>query len=139
VLTRLLKKWDMPPVYADPSLVAQDTNYEWAPMDAIASLLEFSQVTRQRLPEVHVPTLVLQSRKDSVVAPESADIIYDSIATPPSQKRIVWFEKTEHEMFRDCERAATIQTVVDYVKERSGLPAGVQAVGTAEREIPDAQ
>jgi carboxylesterase len=55
------------------------------------------------------------------VAPDSAHIIYDRISTPPDQKRIVWFEMTEHEMFRDCEREATIETVVDYVRERAGL------------------
>ena len=84
-------------------------------------MLEFSQVTRRRLPEVRVPTLIMQSRKDTVVAPESADIIYNTISTPPAQKRIAWFEVTEHEMFRDCEREATIGTVVDYVRERVGL------------------
>lgn len=30
---------------------------------------------------------------------------------------------TWHEMFRDCERDATIATVVDYVRERAGLTA----------------
>jgi len=44
----------------------------------------------------------------------SADIIYSTISTPPDQKRIAWFEVTEHEMFRNCEREATIGAVVDY-------------------------
>ena len=42
----------------------------------------------------------MQSRKDTTVAPESARIVCDGISTPPDQKRIVWFEVTEHEMFR---------------------------------------
>jgi carboxylesterase len=121
LLTRLLDKWDLPPTYADPELAQYDTNYPWAPIDAVASLAEFSQVTRRRLPEVRVPALIMQSRQDTTVAPESAEIIYNGISTPPNQKRIVWFEVTEHEMFRDCEREATIGTVVDYVRERVGL------------------
>ncbi len=116
--SRLMGKLDMPPTYADPSLASNDTNYSWAPGDAVLSLLRFSERTRQRLPEVNVPTLIMQSRKDTTVAPESAEIIYNRISTPPEQKRIVWFEKTEHEMFRDCEREATIKTVADYVQER---------------------
>jgi len=55
------------------------------------------------------------------VAPESAEIIYDTISTPPDQKRSAWFEVTEHEMFRDCERESTIGTMVDYMRERAGL------------------
>jgi carboxylesterase len=121
LLTRLVKKWNLPPVYADPALAQYDTNYAWAPMDAIGSFLEFGQVTRRRLPEVRVPALIMQSRKDTTVAPESADIIYNGISTPAAQKRIVWFDVTEHEMFRDCERDATIGGVVDYVRERVGL------------------
>lgn len=121
LLSRLLKKWNLPPVYADPALAQYDTNYAWAPMDAVASFLEFSEVARRRLPEVSVPALIMQSRKDTTVAPESADIIYNGISTPADQKRIVWFDVTEHEMFRDCERDATIQAVVDYVRERAGL------------------
>ena len=121
LIARLIKKVDMPPTYADRALAQHDTNYAWAPIDATASLLEFAKVTRRRLPEVRVPVLVMQSRRDTTVAPDSAHIIYDRISTPPDQKRIVWFEMTEHEMFRDCEREATIETVVDYVRERAGL------------------
>jgi len=121
LVSRLLKKWDVPPTYADPALVQYDTNYPWVPMDALASFLEFTQVGRRRLPEVRVPTLILQSRKDTTVSPESAEIIYHGISTPEEQKRIVWFEVTEHEMFRDCERDAITQAVVDYVRERAGL------------------
>jgi carboxylesterase len=120
---RLLKKVDMPPVYADPALAQYDTNYAWAPADAAGALMAFAKVTRRRLPEVRVPTLIMHSRKDTTVDPESAGIIYREISTPPDQKRIVWFEVTEHEMFRDCEREATIGTVVDYVRERAGLSA----------------
>ncbi len=118
IVARLLDKWDMPPQYADPALAEFDTNYPWAPIDAIAEFLRFSQVTRERLPDVDVPMLIMQSRQDTTVSPESGQIIYDEVATPPEEKRIVWFEKTEHEMFRDCEREAAIQTVVDYVRER---------------------
>ena len=120
LVTRLLKKIDMPPTYADPALAQYDTNYAWAPTDATASLMEFAKVTRRRLPEVRVPALIMQSRQDTTVAPESAEIIYNGISTPPDQKGIVWFEVTEHEMFRDCEREAAIGTVVAYVRERVG-------------------
>ena len=121
LVARLIKKVDMPPTYADSALAQHDTNYAWAPIDATASLLEFAKVTRRRLPEVRIPVLIMQSRRDTTVAPESAHIIYDRISTPPDQKHIVWFEVTEHEMFRDCERGVTIETVVDYVRERAGL------------------
>jgi carboxylesterase len=120
LVLRFLDKIDMPPVYADPSLAQHDTNYAWAPTDAVQSLMAFSQRTRRRLSEVEVPMLIMQSRNDSTVAPESAQIIYQGIATPPEEKRIIWFEKTEHEMFRDCEREAASAAVADWVRQRMG-------------------
>jgi carboxylesterase len=119
LVAALRDKLPMPPVYADPSLAQHDTNYAWAPSDAVFSLLAFSKRTRRRLSEVNIPILILQSRNDSTVAPESAEIIYEQTATSPAQKRIVWFDETEHEMFRDCEREAAIAAVAGWVRERS--------------------
>jgi carboxylesterase len=136
LLTRMLDKWDMPPVYAVPDLAQHDTNYPWVPTDAIASLFEFTKLTRQRLPEVRAPALIMQSRKDTTVAPRSAEIIYDEIGTPADQKRIVWFEVTEHEMFRDCEMEAIVGTVMEYVQERMGLlesPMAAMSDSSGER------
>jgi carboxylesterase len=116
-----LKVKDMPPKYADPALAQYDTNYAWAPTDAILSLFAFSRQTRRRLPEVRVPMLILQSRNDRTVMPRSAEIIYHGISTPADQKRIIWFERTEHEMFRDCESEQTIGAVVEFVRERAAL------------------
>lgn len=122
-LCPLLKymKQNAPPNYADPALAQYDTNYLWAPVDAGASFLEFVEITRKRLRDVEVPTLIIQSHADSTVAPVSANIIYNAISTPSEQKRIVWFEKSEHEMLRDCESEAIVEEVVEYVQDRIGV------------------
>lgn len=111
-------KRNAPPNYADPALAQYDTNYSWFPGDAGTSFLEFIDVSRKRLVGVEAPTLIIQSHADSTVAPVSANIIYDKISTPLEQKRIVWFEKSEHEMLRDCESGAIVDEVVKYVQER---------------------
>jgi carboxylesterase len=119
----LRRKIEMLPEYADPELAQYDTNYPWVPADAVLSLLEFSRITRQRLSEVRVPALIMQSHNDSTVAPESADIIYHNISTPREHKRLVWFDRTEHEMFRDCEREAAVKAVVNWIRSRIGQTA----------------
>jgi carboxylesterase len=120
LVLRVLKTRDFLPVYADPELAQYNTNYPWAPTDAIYSLFDFAKITRKRLSSINTPMLILHSHRDSTVAPETADIIFNGISTPESQKRIVWFEKTEHEMFRDCERVAIIDVITNYVRERIG-------------------
>ncbi len=106
--------------YADKSLAQYDTNYLWVPADAVSTLFDFIKVTRRRLKEVTSPTLIINSHNDSTILPVSADIIYNQISTPGDIKRIVWFEKTEHEMFRDCERYAIIDVIKNYVRDRIG-------------------
>ena len=116
----VFKKWDFAPAYADPSLAVYNSNYRWAPTDAILSLFDLSRVARSHLADVKTPTLILQSHNDLSVAPASANIIDHGISTPDAQKRIAWFEKSGHEMFRDCEREATVDIIAEYVRERIG-------------------
>ena len=116
----LLKKWDFPPVYTDPALARGNPNYLWAPMDAVLSFLDFTGVARSRLSDVKTPTLILQSHSDSLVSPKSANIIYNGISTPAEKKQIVWFEKTNHEMFLDCERDAVADAIIKYIRSRIG-------------------
>jgi carboxylesterase len=106
--------------YADPVLQNYDTNYRWTPLNSNISMLEFAEVGRKQLAKVTVPTLILQSHADSTVSPESANIIYNEISTPVDQKRIVWFERTDHEMLRDCESEFVVDPVMQYVRERVG-------------------
>jgi len=123
IMVRFLKKLDFPPVYADAELAKQHNSYPWVPTDAIASVLKFSIAARKHLPQIRIPTLILQSRKDSMVVPSSAEFIYQSISTPADKKKIVWFNKTNHELFRDCERDAVATVITDYVRERIGQAA----------------
>jgi carboxylesterase len=122
LLQILFKNWDISQKkYADKSLAQYDTNYPWVPTDSIATLFNFSKVTRNRLAEVRTPALIIHSHNDSIVSPKTVEIIYNDISTPVELKRIVWFEKSEHELFRDCERSAIIDVIVNYVRERIGI------------------
>jgi carboxylesterase len=116
LLGMVLKKWDFPP---DPSGLFQGS-YTWAPMGAVLSVLDLSKSVRTQLSKVKTPSLLIQSRKDDTVAPENMDIIYQGISTSTEQKKIIWFEKTGHDMFRDCERDAVIGVIMNYVTERIG-------------------
>ncbi|MCP9816522.1 alpha/beta fold hydrolase [Synechococcus sp. GreenBA-s] len=118
LIRRLVRSWPIAHAYADGALAAGDTGYPWAPMEAILALFAFGPATRRRLPEIAVPTLVLQSQRDSVVVPGSARLIFEAITTPPERKRLRWFKQTDHELFRDCEREAAIEAVVAFVADR---------------------
>ena len=129
LVARLMKKVDMPPNYADPTLTKNDPNYAWMPAASALQLFDFAKVTRRRLPEVSVPALIMQSRNDTAISPENVKLIYDEISTPVESKRILWFERTEHEMFLDCESEATAGAVAEYIEERLKLKGAEKVKG----------
>ena len=114
------KRWTLPPSYTDRKQGKTDTNYRWAPMESLHSFFELIEMTRGRLSEIKAPTLILQSTRDSTVSPEAPEIILKGIGTPNGQKRIQWFNKSGHELFRDCEREEVSNVVVNYLMERVG-------------------
>jgi carboxylesterase len=117
-LQRVLRGWPIPKRYDDPSQLASDTSYRWAPTDALISFLHLTTHTRRRLNQVSVPALILQSRADQVVPAASAAILQAELGTPASARTMVWFERSRHELFRDSERSAVIAAVLGFVQER---------------------
>ncbi len=67
---------------------------------------------------VNVPVLIIHNRRESTVLPESAIILYNNIATEPSEKSIMWLESSGHQIFCDCEREKAVQAIIDYVSLR---------------------
>ncbi len=121
IVLRLKSKWDLKPVFTDPNSVRNDTGYEWVPTITFLQLFELIKETQKRLPEVTVPTLILHSKNDSSNSPDGARILYSSISTPVEKKRLVWFEKTEHVMFLDCEEEVIIKTVIEFIQDRINI------------------
>jgi carboxylesterase len=112
------KRYDLLPLYADPACTRTDTGYPWVPTVVWLQVFALMKATDRCLSRVSVPTLILHSKQDSVIRPQDAQRLYDSIATPAGQKQLVWFEKTDHVMFLDCEEQAVNQALVDYLQGR---------------------
>ncbi|RLB63507.1 MAG: hypothetical protein DRI90_06725 [Deltaproteobacteria bacterium] len=115
VLAKMVRYWPSPESFHDQELAKKCTNYPKFATDAFASLYDYSQEIAERLHEVHVPIRILQSKKDQVVAPESANIIYEKVSSPLRQ--ILWFEQSGHEMMQDMEAEAVFDEVMEFVNE----------------------
>jgi esterase/lipase len=64
------------------------TNYTYHPLQAVRQLTQFIEVYQQVLPQVTVPTLLVQARGDPTVHPDSAQYIYDRLKSP--DKKLLW-------------------------------------------------
>ena len=113
VLARFVKYWPSPESFNDLSLKGNCKNYPKFSTKAFAHLYAYAQQVADRLLEVHVPIRILQSKKDQVVAPEAANIIYEKVSSP--LREIIWYDKSGHEMMQDCEAERVFGDIMEFV------------------------
>ena len=118
LVSKIFKNWALKPLFSDPQCASVISHYPWVPTKAIISFFELIKLTLPQLCRVKVPVLVLQCRRDSTVLPESATILFNNIATEPSEKSLLWLEHSDHQLFCDGERVKAVQVIIDYVSTR---------------------
>ncbi len=86
--------------------------YDYVPLACLTSLLAFIRHVDGLLPFVDRPALMLQSRNDRTVRPDSANHIYRRLAS--RDKRLVWLERSGHVATLDVEREQVFRQVGDF-------------------------
>ena len=76
--------------------------YEDSPVGTVGDLLDLIDAARDILPRVTAPALVIQSRTDETVHPESGQTIHDLIGS--TEKRLLWLQRSRHVALLDSER-----------------------------------
>lgn len=101
----------------DPSLkTANETLvYPRISLHAIREVIALGRVVENELAKIKAPTLIIHSRRDRVILPQSAEIAFQSIGA--TDKRLVWFEHSGHEMFLDSERDAVAAALGGFLAE----------------------
>jgi carboxylesterase len=114
VLSKVVKFWNSPNAFNDLELKKKENrNYPKFATDAFASLYRYASQVHNLLSFVKADILILHSKKDQIIAPKSAQIIYEKVSS--KNKEIKWFEKSGHEMLLDLERDDVIKAVVDFI------------------------
>ncbi|HEU4326436.1 MAG TPA: alpha/beta fold hydrolase [Roseiflexaceae bacterium] len=121
LLARVVKEWHAGngSGFADQSLVERSTNYTAFPAATFVSLYQAARRVEARLPRISAPALILGSRQDRVVQPLAAQLVYDRIGS--TEKELVWFERSGHEMLLDCEGDAVAARVGLFLEQRLAM------------------
>ncbi|MFN4278865.1 alpha/beta hydrolase [Thermosynechococcus sp.] len=82
-------------------------------LQAVRSALDLIAQVEQELPQITTPTLILQSRGDTVVDPQGAEIIYEQLGSP--HKELHRLENSDHLLPLDVERAQVFAKVVAFL------------------------
>lgn len=110
-----LKK-DKPGSINDPEGLKSHIGYMVMPFRPLQESFGFIDQVEKDLPEVTEPVLVQQSKNDDTVDPESAQEVYDDVSS--KDKKILWYERSDHLILKDYDRFAVMKEMVDFEKER---------------------
>ncbi|MBT8447906.1 MAG: alpha/beta fold hydrolase, partial [Gammaproteobacteria bacterium] len=89
-------------------------NYRHIPVRGLYELSRLTDLLKRSLSDITTPALLIQSTDDSVVNPESANILYDGLGS--AFKRLHWIESTRHGILNeDVDR--THQLLLDFADQ----------------------
>lgn len=103
------------PNLTDPdSLLSKDTYaYPEIPVKSVADFLEFiGHVTPRYLHRIEAPLLVIQSRKDGIVQPKSADYLISHIAS--EERYQFWVNEPHHRLHLGNDREAIYTAISEF-------------------------
>ncbi|MBP8250789.1 MAG: alpha/beta fold hydrolase [Herpetosiphon sp.] len=89
-------------------------NYRRFPPRTFVSLWKYARVVERQLPRITQPILVMHSRADRTIPLQAAQIIYDRVSS--SDKELIIFEHSGHEMLRDSESSAVLDQIEAFVQ-----------------------
>jgi len=84
-------------------------SYELTPLASLSSLLNLIEHVAQRLPSITLPTLIMQSKREHTVEPESAQFIYNNLGS--TEKKLVWLNRSGHIITLDAERDLVFEEI----------------------------
>lgn len=95
----------------------------------LRSMLQFRRLleeTKPLLPNIRVPYVLLQSRRDDTVRPSSAEHLAKSVAYEAGA-RITWYDNSGHMLLHSPDRDDAIARILDAIREHS--PASRNSAG----------
>jgi carboxylesterase len=92
--------------------------YDRTPLRSLSSLLELIQNVKHRLAQLQTPLLVVQSRAEHTVRPESADYIYQHAGS--REKELFWLQKSGHIVTLDAEKEIVFKKVAAFLETPFG-------------------
>jgi carboxylesterase len=88
--------------------------YEDVPVPAIRQIYALMSVTRELLPRVKCPLLVIQSRDDHVVVPDNAPFIMNNAGA--EDKRLLWLENSYHVATLDHDKELIARETLQFIR-----------------------
>ena len=103
--------------WQDPSAREDHFSYDRYPTRGVLQLSYFLEALQEALGKVTAPALLIHSKKDIGVPPESLDLIYNALGTPDRLKKKILLENSGHVVTRDQEKETVFQNVQSFIAD----------------------
>ncbi|MBI4451259.1 alpha/beta fold hydrolase [Candidatus Woesearchaeota archaeon] len=94
-----LFQYILPTTITTLTLAEQPHYYATIPTRAVAELEKLMQEGRKALPRIKAPAVVLQSRTDKTIRPESAKYVFNRLGS--AEKQLIWLDNYTHVVVRE--------------------------------------
>jgi len=101
---------------ADPDADPGHVHYPRYPVRAIGELRALLEAVDRRLSSITAPALIIQSRRDTSVAPANGQYLFDRLGS--ADKDLLWLERSGHIITEGPERDLVSQAAVKFVLAR---------------------
>jgi carboxylesterase len=107
-----------PPDWVDPQAARERVAYSAYPLRAVLQLEGLLSEMRHKLPEIHVPVLLMHSKNDHFVTPDHMPAIYEQLGT--TDKAMTWVENSGHIISCDADRQAVFAATSEFISRVTG-------------------
>lgn len=87
--------------------------YNQTPLVSVHSLLSLIESVMHALPQLKKPLLIVQSKKDRTVLPNSGTYIYQNAGS--EEKELFWLEHSGHLVTLDMEREVVFEKIIEFI------------------------
>jgi carboxylesterase len=90
-------------------------SYPKSSLRAVAEMWDFMKALRPHIHRITAPLLVCHARRDSVVAPASAEWIYSQARS--ETKKLLWLENSDHIITEDFDHPIVTRAAVEWIRQ----------------------
>ncbi|PTX49613.1 carboxylesterase [Melghirimyces profundicolus] len=92
----------------------QELAYEKTPLKSVREIVKFMEVTREKVPAIHCPALILVSKEDHVVPPDNSRFIYENLKS--GDKTLAELENSYHVATLDNDKERICRETEAFIK-----------------------
>lgn len=102
----------------DPQGVERVWCYDETPLWGASQVYLLQRRVRRALPQIQLPILIVQGRRDMHLDPRAAQLLHDSVAS--TDRTVVWMERSGHNLLIDGERESVWELSYAWMMDRAG-------------------